>query len=213
MKRTIISLAVLASVGLSGCSVFKSEDPFSGKGNGPNMPQAWETPIKDTTLSVDFKDDGIKIYYTTLGKLEKIEVYGLAPVWKGNPTVLAEADASVKLVKFIHGKNVSSTETVKVIGKAIEKSQDGLKHDFNSKELQEDLTVSSDKSTSAQRNARYVNDTLTQTVTTITASGRLTGVRKTGDFLQDNGRMYVAVYEWNERDQAVADRLRKIMSR
>jgi hypothetical protein len=213
MKRTIISVAVMASLGLSGCAMFKSEDPLSGKNSGPNMPQSWETPIKDTTLSVDFKDEGIKISYTMTGKLEKIQVYGLAPVWKGNPTVLAEADAAVKLIKFVHGKNVSSTENIKIIAKAIEKSQDGLTNNFDSKVLKDDNTPVTDKTKSALRHANVVTETITETTNTITANGRLTGVRKTGDFLQDGGKVYVAVYEWSERDQAVADRLRKIMSR
>jgi len=209
MKRTIISIAILASLGITGCSSTGSHtrvDP-------PTIPQEWKTPVKDTELSVDFKDEGIKVYYTIFGKLEKIEVYGMAPAWKSNVTILAEADAMSKLVKFVHGKEVSSSETVKLLGKAIEKSQDGYTNDFDSKELQADNTPNSRKTNSALRNASVVNDTLVDTVTTITSRGRLTGVRKVRDIVQDNGKMYVAVYQWSQKDQATSEYLRKMMAR
>ena len=209
MKRTIISIAILASLGITGCSSTGSHQKIEP----PAMPQEWKTPVKDTELSVDFKDEGIKVYYTIFGKLEKIEVYGMAPAWKSNVTILAEADAMSKLVKFVHGKEVSSSETVKLLGKAIEKSQDGYTNDFDSKELQADNTPNSRKTNSALRNASVVNDTLVDTVTTITSRGRLTGIRKVKDMVQDNGKMYVAVYQWSQKDQATSEYLRKMMSR
>lgn len=211
MKRTIISIAILATLGISGCSSTGSSVDEK-KGMAP-ISQDWKVPIKDTALSVNFADDGIKIHYTVFGKLEKIEVFGQAPVWKGNPTILAEADASAKLTKFVHGKEVSSSETVKIIAKAIEKAQDGYTNEFDSKELKTAGEPVSNKTDSALRNAQTTNDTLVETVTTITARGRLTGMRKVKDFTQDNGRVYVAVYEWSPKDQATADQLRKIMAR
>lgn len=209
MKRTIISIAILASFGITGCSSTGSNT----KAEGPTMPQEWKTTVKETELSVDFKDEGIKVYYTIFGKLEKIEVYGMAPAWKSNVTILAEADAMSKLVKFVHGKEVSSSETVKLLGKAIEKSQDGYTNDFDSKELQADNTPNSRKTNSALRSASVVNDTLVDTVTTITSRGRLTGIRKVKDMVQDNGKMYVAVYQWSHKDQATSEYLRKMMAR
>ena len=209
MKRTIISIAILASFGITGCSSTGSNT----KAEGPTMPQEWKTTVKETELSVDFKDEGFKVYYTIFGKLEKIEVYGMAPAWKSNVTILAEADAMSKLVKFVHGKEVSSSETVKLLGKAIEKSQDGYTNDFDSKELQADNTPNSRKTNSALRSASVVNDTLVDTVTTITSRGRLTGIRKVKDMVQDNGKMYVAVYQWSHKDQATSEYLRKMMAR
>lgn len=207
MKRTIISLTILASLGLVGCSSFGSKT----KAEAPIVPQEWKTPVKDATLSVDFRDDGIKVYYTMFGKLEKIEVYGMAPAWKSNVTILAEADAMSKLVKFVHGKEVTSNEVTKILGKAIEKSQDGYSNDFDSKELIADNAPSSRKTNSALRNASVVNETLVNTVTTITSRGRLTGVRKVNDMIRDNGKMYVAVYQWTHKDQATSEYLRKMM--
>jgi hypothetical protein len=52
---------------------------------------------------------------------------------------------------------------------------------------------------------------LVDTVTNITARGRLTGVRKARDMKVDDGKTYVAVYEWSENQQATADFIRDRM--
>ena len=47
------------------------------------------------------------MFYTFTGNLDRIEVYGLAPAWKGNVDVLAEADAAA-LVQFMIRRGVLS---------------------------------------------------------------------------------------------------------
>ena len=48
-------------------------------------------------------------------------------------------------------------------------------------------------------------------MTSITSRGRLVGIRKTGDRVVQNGRVYVATYEWSMQDQNTVNRLRQLM--
>lgn len=215
MKK--VALAVAIGVIMSGCSSFGS------KGITPS-PDA-VTPIKEQKLSTSFTDEGVKIYYTASGKLEKIEVYGQAPAWKRNVEVLAEADAMDKLVKFIHGKNVSSERRTKIISKAIDNASDVTSNKFRtvdgtfeteSKQLEDELRSTKNgeeiqKDNTAKRKAQIVDETLVNTVTEIRSSGFLIGVRKINDAIKDDGKVYTAVYQWSEADVATATSIRATM--
>lgn len=199
----------LMFVFLAGCSSTKPANTVGAE-------------LKEQRLSTDFTDEGVKIYYTLTGKLEKIEVHGQADAWKGNVEALAEADAMAKLVKFVYGKDVSTERKIKIIGKAIEKAQDESLDAFKNKEgvieLSEsqlateiDKSPSTTRSSSASRQASALNQTLVETVTTLTSRGRLTAVRKVKDFQLNHGKTYVAVYVWTDQDQKTADFLRARM--
>ena len=208
MKRYIYLF--LITLALSGCSVF----------NGSST----NTSLKDQRLATDFTDEGIKLFYTMGGKLEKIEVYGQADAWKGNVEILAEADAYAKLVKFIHGSQVKSDRTVRLLGRAIEKAEDASVSRtgnadaaivFTARDLDIDergTRAGPEQSKSAQRSARALNETLVDTVAHITSKGRLTGVRKIRDSQTNNGRTYVAVYQWSDQDQTTVDAVRARMN-
>jgi hypothetical protein len=217
MKKTVIALSLLAAIGVTGCSTTKDA--------GVKAPVESTTAIKDTRIVTEFADEGVKLHYTFTGKLEKIEVFGVAPAWKGNYTILAEADAMDKLVKFVHGKDVSSQRRVKVISRSIERAADSTLNKFQSNDstvafkasdLESEAPANNDgefttKTNTAKRNASVVDQTLVDTVTNITARGRLTGVRKARDMKVDDGKTYVAVYEWSENQQATADFIRDRM--
>ena len=49
------------------------------------------------------------------------------------------------------------------------------------------------------------------TVTNLTSKGRLTGVRKIRDFRRNDGKTYVAVYVWSDKDQATSEYIRNRM--
>jgi len=180
--------------------------------------------LKDQAISTDFTDEGIKITYSFTGKLDSIEVYGQAESWRGNVEVIAEADAMAKLVKFVNGKNVSSERRVKVISRSIEEAQDNKLDKYKSQDgtinvtdKQVDSESSFDKNqqtsqdSSAMRNAKALNETIVTTVTNITSKGRLTGVRKIRDFQRNDGKVYVAVYVWSDKDQATSEYIRNRM--
>ena len=202
MKHKFKLILIAGVLALAGCS-------SSVKLNEPST-------IKDTKLATNFTDEGVKIFYTFSGKLEKIEVYGQADAWKGNVESLAEADALAKLVKFVYGNDVSTNRKVTIIGKAIENAEDSTNTDTitsDSKELESELRnkPNNSNSSNAKRTAKIVNETITDTVTSMKSQGKLVGVRKTNDYQKDNGKTYVAVYVWSEKDQAISESIRKRM--
>jgi len=180
--------------------------------------------VKDRQLSTDFTDDGIKITYTLGGDIKILEVSGQAEAWKTNVTVLAEADAMAKLTKFVYGKDVSNSQRVNVIGKSMENFNDNLiksvyKGDevptFTDKQIEDEINtndLSNQDLTRYQREANVVNDTIIETLTKISSSGKLQGVRKIRDFVKDDGKTYVAVYVWSEKDLATSNFIKIKMS-
>jgi len=205
MKHKFKLILIAAAISMAGCSSsVKLKEPAQ---------------IKDTKLATNFTDEGVKIYYTFTGKLEKIEVHGRAEAWKGNVEALAEADALNKLVKFVYGNEVSTTRKVNIIGKAIENAEDASANNTSngdvitteSKDLENQLKQQplNSNSTSAKRAAKIVTETVTETFTTMKSQGKLVGVRKSNDYVKDNGKTYVAVYTWSEKDQAISENMRK----
>ena len=83
--RTAVALALVALT--SACSTVAPNSP----GLMPARDTA--TPVKDVKISTDFRDEGVKIYYTMTGAVDRIEVMGMAPAWRGNVDIIAEADA------------------------------------------------------------------------------------------------------------------------
>jgi hypothetical protein len=185
---------------------------------GMTPPSDTTTAVKDQRVATDFQDQGVKIYYTLLGDLDRIEVTGVAPAWKGNYTIVAELDAKEKLIKFINGESVTTERRVKIIGKALEKAQDNTLNkfktadgtiNFTEAELGQDAGGTSDNT--SRRVAERVDNTVVTAVTTITAKGRLTGVRKIREGVRDDGRFYTATFQWSEKDQSTAEFIRNRM--
>jgi len=212
MKKTALAMSMAAMITLTGCGSLG----FGSKEQALTPPSDSQTAVRDGTISTEFKDEGIKLFYTFTGKLDRIEVYGLAPAWKGNVDVLAEADAMDKLVKFVHGKTVSTDRRVKIMAKSLDKARDNTLNrfksnddnlNFDSRELENAGSENTSNNTS-RRIADRVENTLVNTVTTITAKGRLTGVRKIRDSVVQDGKLYVAVYQWSEKDQATSEFIR-----
>lgn len=215
MKKTAIILGIVALMGLTACG-------STQKKTGLDAPSDSQTAVKDTRISTDFTDQGIKVYYTFTGRLERIEVYGLAPTWKGNPEILAEADAMDKLVKFVHGKTVTSDRRVRILARSLDRAKDKTVNQFQTvdgevafKSLDLDAPASTGDESKQENVSRRVADrldnTLVTTVTTITAKGRLTGIRKVRDEVRQDGKLYVAVYQWSEKDQDTSEFIRSRM--
>ena len=223
MNRSLIAVTVCAVLGLSACSTSKSP---SGS-NGLAQPSDAQVPVKDTKIVTEFRDEGIRIHYTLLGKLDRIEVWGVAPAWKGNVDVIAELDAMDKLVKFVHGQTVSTDRRTKIMARALDRARDNSLNrfrtndqslNFTAEQLENDTAplpnlAGDEKSqnNTSRRIADRLENTLTETVTSITASGRLTGVRKIGDRILDDGRTYVAIFQWSEKDQSTSEFIRNRM--
>lgn len=211
MKKALLGIAIATA--LTGCGMFNKNTQ-----TGMTPPSDTTTAVKDQRVATDFQDAGVKIYYTLLGDLDRIEVTGIAPAWKGNYTVIAELDAKAKLTQFLYGDNTKTERRIKIIGKALEKAQDNTLNKFKTAdgtisfteaELSQDASGSSDNT--SRRIAERVDNTVVTTITSITSQGRLTGVRKIREGTRDDGRFYLAVYQWSEKDQNTAEFIRNRM--
>jgi hypothetical protein len=211
MKKALLGIAIATA--LTGCGMLNKNTQ-----TGMTPPSDTTTAVKDQRVATDFQDQGVKIYYTLLGDLDRIEVTGVAPAWKGNYTIVAELDAKEKLIKFINGESVTTERRVKIIGKALEKAQDNTLNkfktadgtiNFTEAELGQDAGGTSDNT--SRRVAERVDNTVVTAVTTITAKGRLTGVRKIREGVRDDGRFYTATFQWSEKDQSTAEFIRNRM--
>lgn len=223
MKRLVVALMLVALV------------PACGSMRGNSQPgltpaQNTATPVKDVRLSTDFTDQGVKIVYTLTGSLERIEVVGTAPAWRGNVAIVAEADAMDKLVKFVHGQTVSSERRNKIVTKTLDRARDNTLNQFKTvdgtmnfdareveREVKADVPATGaarekqERDNTSRRIADRVEEGLVEATTIITAQGRLVGVRKISDRVIEDGRTYVAVYQWSPRDQDASDLVRSRM--
>ena len=209
--RKFIATFIL-SLSVIGCAIDPSKNAIN-------------PDIKEKQLSTDFTDEGIKITYTFTGKLESIEVFGQAKAWRGNVEAIAEADAMAKLTKFVYGKDASTSRRVKVIGRSIEAAKDNKLTAYSNKEGDIEITdkqievlpligganTKTDVSSTAERQATALNTTIVTTITDITSKGRLVGVRKVKDFQRNDGKVYVAVYVWSEKNQAASEYIKNRM--
>lgn len=211
MKKVLLGVAIATA--LTGCGMLNKDTR-----TGMTPPSDTTTAVKDQRVATDFQDEGIKLYFTLMGDLDRIEVTGVAPAWKGNYTVVAELDAKAKLVKYLYGDNTKTESRIKIIGKALEKARDNTSNKFKSAdgtisfteaELSQDSSGTTDNT--SRRIAERVDNTVVTTITSITSQGRLTGVRKVREGTRGDGKFYIAVYQWSERDQNAAEFIRKRM--
>jgi hypothetical protein len=226
MKGTKILAIAVASALISGCSS-TSFNPFGGdKDFTVSQPGENTTAVKDQTVGL-INDEGIKIYYSLLGNLKRIEVYGVAPAWKGNVEVLAEADAKSRLVKFLYDEQVNTKNSVDVITRTIDKARDNFLNNvdsgdrevlFDREEIKAEVAqtpnipgAKENQDNTSRRIAERVEQTTIRELSRITSSGTLRGLRKIGSEVRDDGKIYVAVYEWSEKNQGTANEIRRKM--
>ena len=224
MKTKLVALAV-SSVLLTGCGM-SNLNPF-GEDRDYTVSQPGDntTAVKDQTVAV-VNDEGIKIYYTLMGNLDRIEVYGMADAWKGDGQtleILAEADAKERLVKYLYDNQVNSTRSVEVIAKTLDKARDdalnrvenGLAPQsvvtFDEEATEAEVVAQPSNDNTSRRVAERIEETKVTALTKITAGGALRGMRKISSETRNNGRTYVAVYQWSEKDQGVANEIRRKM--
>jgi hypothetical protein len=219
MNKHIVAVAVVASMAITGCS---STKPPAGATDLPRPSEAG-TAVKDRVVAAHFRDRGIEVHYSMMGKLEKVVVWGVAPAWKANYEILAELDAKAKLVKFMHGETISNEIRTEIISRSLDKARDNTLNRFDSgtsqeadfsfdaaqieAEIQRGTPPAGDDNTS-RRIADRVERTMLNTVQTLTSSGRLQGVIKVDDGRSRDGRYYFARYEWSDRSQDASQYLR-----
>jgi len=220
MKQLPVVLAVSLVLGLSACSSTKLF------GNNDGVAPSEVTAVKDQTakLSTEFKREGVKIYYTWTGDVDRIEAKGFANVWQQQYEHVAELEAKEKLIKFLRGETVSSSRKTAVIAKALERAQDNTLNKFKTvdgtvnttaedleNEPKESSQEENSRSNTALRKASINNaQTVTSTIT-VNASGRLTAVYKKSGEVVNDGKIYVGTYVWTPKDQAAARKIANLM--
>jgi len=223
MKGTKILAVAVASALISGCST-TSMNPFGNKPvTSVSQPSENGTAVKDTTVGL-INDEGVKIVYTLLGNIKRIEVYGVAAAWKGNVEILAEADAKERLVKYLYDEQVDTRRSVEVITRTLDKARDNALNPIGEDELtfdaeeieaeveQEVQYAQKDREDNTSRRiAERVEETKIRALTKITSGGTLRGVRKVGYEIRDDGKTYVAKYEWSPKGQETANEVRNLM--
>jgi len=220
MNKHILTLAVVAALGVSGCS---STKPPAGAGD-LTPPTEAKTAVKDRVVAAHFRDRGIEVHYSMTGKLEKVVVWGVAPAWKANFDILAELDAKTKLVKFVHGETISNEIRAEIISRGLDKARDNTLNRFDSNtsqaadfsfdaaqieaDIERGVPAPVGDDNTSRRIADRVERTMLNTVQTLTSSGRLAGVIKVDDGRSRDGRYYFAKYEWSDRSQDTGQYMR-----
>lgn len=227
MKSTKILAVAVATTLLGGCSSVGNLNPFAEDEKfSVTQPEENGTAVKDKTVAV-VNDEGIKIHYTLLGDLKRIEVYGMADAWKGDGQtleILAEADAKERLVKYLYDNRVNTKRSVEVTATTLDKARDDALNEienglaptsvvtFDEEAVEAEVANSAPKSDNTSRRvAERIEQTKVNALTTITAGGTLRGMRRVSSDIRNNGRTYVAVYQWSPKDQAVANEIRTKM--
>jgi hypothetical protein len=226
MKQTTVAIAVIGALTLSACSSL----PF---GLNSGVTPAPVTPVKEerVELSTEFKREGVKVYYTLTGDVDRIEAQGFAQVWQQQYEHVAELEAKEKLIKFLRGESVTSTRKTEVMARAMERAQDNTLNRFKNTDgsalnfVAEDLekpaaptptaaTANPDensRSNTARRMASINNAQVATSTITVTAAGRLTAVAKVSGKVVDDGKLYVGTYAWSPKNQNAARTITNLM--
>ena len=222
MKK-LLPVAVAALLG--GCASIDNVNPFAESADYTvSQPGDNTVAVKDQKVGL-VNDEGIKIYYTLLGDLDRIEVYGVAPAWKGNVEIVAELDAKERLVKYLYDEKVNTSRSVEVLTRTIDKARDnalnkmqnGLPQDqvveFAEEKVEAEVIEQPNKTSNntSRRVAERIESTKISALTKITSGGTLRAMRKVSSEVRDDGRTYVAVYRWSEKDQDTANSIRTKM--
>lgn len=228
MKALSLAITISGVVGLSACGALKFGN------DKPGVTPETVVAVKDEVveLSTEFKREGVQVFYTLTGAVDRVEAKGFADVWQQRYEHVAELEAKEKMVKFLRGESVSSTRKTQVIAKAIERAQDNTINRFKKLDGTSVLSTTAEeleatpenKSTESNNNKeenardntalRKASINNAQTVTsniTVTSAGRLSAVRKAKGEIVNEGKTYVGTYVWTPRDQEAARSIIRMM--
>jgi len=228
MKRSILALAVVATLGMTACSSTKTAVDVGDKGSA--IPAGSQQAISEQRLASEFKRQGVKVVYSMSGELEAIETIGYAPVWGNSQNAareafrVAELEAKKSLNDFINRETIQSSTSVQMISKNLEKARDNKTNNFATNKNRDTVaSVASDEEAKAdgevnrEENTAIRQDALeiaTRVNTTITTKNRgiLGGLYLVeGDVIND-GKTVRVVYRWDLKHQPVRMQIRNMMA-
>lgn len=217
MKLSILAIAL--SVTLTGCA----SKFFSESNTGAPVNPGPQTAISEQRASEDFKREGIKIFYTTFTRaVDAIEVTGYAPVWGGSASAVesaytvAELDAKKKLNDFINKESVTSTTSVNIITRNLEKAQDNKTNRIANNISTSDEEVANGAAPGVnqamRQDALNIASTLNRNIR-VSARGILGGLRLVDTEVLNGGRTVKVVYRWDRKHTSDIVDVRKMMMR
>lgn len=229
MKRSILALAVVATLGMTACSSTKTAVDVGDKGT--LIPAGSQQAISEQRLASEFKRQGVKVVYSIRGELEAIETTGYAPVWGNSQNAareafrVAELEAKKSLNDFINKETIRSTTSVQMISKNLEKATDNKTNNFATNRNRDTVaSIASDEETAKadgevnrEENTAVRKDALevaTRVNTTITTNNRgiLGGLYLVEGDVINEGKTVRVVYRWDLKHQPVRMQIRNMMA-
>ena len=230
MKQTVLTLAVLATLGLGACSSTKVADVQPGTNISAGPQQA----ISEQRLQNDFKRQGIRIIYSLSGELEAIEATGYAPVWGNSQSSAREAfraaelEAKKQINDFINHEVITSTTSIAMISNNLEKANDNKTNNISTNRNRDsvsgtttDMEVLGDGGTGSEttkaENVAVRNDALAiasvlKTNINIRNQGILGGLYLVEGDVINSGKNVRAVYRWDAKHNKVRPQMRNLMA-
>ena len=229
MKQTVLTLAVLATLGLGACSSTKPVDVSKGAQVAPGAQQA----ISEQRLENDFKRQGVKIIYSLTGELQAIETTGYAAVWGNSQNAareayrVAELEAKKSLNDFINKETIASTTSVTMISQNLEKARDNKTNNIATNRnrdtvaslvTDEEVVGDSQKGeVNREENTAVRNDALAiaskvQTTIRIRNQGILSGLYLVEGEVINDGKNVRVVYRWDQKHTGDRINIRNQMS-
>ena len=229
MKQTVLTLAVLATLGLGACSSTKPVDVSKGAQVAPGAQQA----ISEQRLENDFKRQGVKIIYSLTGELQAIETTGYAAVWGNSQNAareayrVAELEAKKSLNDFINKEVITTTTSVTMISQNLERARDNKTNNIATNRnrdtvaslvTDEEVVGDSQKGeVNREENTAVRNDALAiaskvQTSIRIRNQGILSGLYLVEGEVINDGKNVRVVYRWDQKHTGDRINIRNQMS-
>jgi len=230
MKQTVLTLAVLATLGLGACSSTKVADV----GPGVNIPAGNQQAISEQRLGNDYKRQGVRVIYSLTGELQAIETTGYAAVWGNSENArresfrVAELEAKKALNDFINREVITTTTSVNMISKNLEKAQDNKTNNFSTNrnrdtvagvttddevasDAQDKGEVNKEENTAARNDALAIASRV-QTTIKIRNQGILGGLYLVEGEVINDGKTVRVIYRWDQKHTGTRQQIRNLMS-
>jgi hypothetical protein len=228
MKRSVLALAVVATLGMTACSSTKTSLDVNDRGSA--IPAGTQQAISEQRLASEFKRQGVRVIYSMRGELEAMETTGYAPVWGNSQNAareafrVAELEAKKSLNDFINKETIRSTTSVQMISKNLENATDNKTNNFATNKNRDTVasiaideeTAKADGEVNREENTAVRKDALqiaTRVNTSITTNNRgiLSGLYLVEGDVINNGKTVRVIYRWEAKHQPGRMQIRSMM--
>jgi hypothetical protein len=235
MKQKLLVVAVAAAF-ITGCASNKPVQP----GAGVDIPAGPQQAISEQRVVSDFTRQGVKVVYDLKGNVQAMEVAGYAPVWGGSENAVREAyrvaelEAKKSLNDFIHKETITSSVSVAMVSRNLEKARDNKTNNFATNRnrdqvaaritdaelennLDQPVTDANKDDVNREENTAIRNDAMNiasrvNTVITATNKGIISGLYLVEGEAINGGKNVRVLYRWDTKSAAARPVIRNLMS-